>query len=90
MDMRRIKERLDAITDGCLTDMHEPDNEEIKVRIVGDHLDNACGDFISLDAIVRGYQEYVVCFERVVDEKLVYDNFNLATLIALARLAVLP
>lgn len=46
---------LRRITDGCRDDMHEPDEQGVKVaEVFGDHLDNAmpatpekcCGEFI--------------------------------------------
>lgn len=79
---------LRMITDGCRPDMHEPDEQGIKARVIGDHLDNAFGTKIGEQALERGYQEFVVCIERV-DEGGVryYARFNLASLIALARLA---
>jgi ethanolamine ammonia-lyase small subunit len=75
--------RLLKITAGCGRDMHEPDEEDVRARVVGDHLDNAFGEGISTDAIMNGYQEFVVILER--DGKL--EKFNLASLIALARMA---
>lgn len=81
-----IKETLDrliAITDGCRADMHEPDNNGIKARVIGGHLDNVFGDSILLEAVIGNFQELVVIIER--DGKS--EKFNLATLIALARTA---
>jgi len=77
--------RLKDITKTCRTDMHEPDEQGLKCRVVGDHLDNACGEYTTEDAIIRGYQEYVVVLERFDGEKFQVEKFNLANLIALAR-----
>jgi hypothetical protein len=90
--MKEFYDRLTSITAGCRDDMHEPDEQSLKARVVGTHLDNAFGDSIIEDALVRGFQEYVVVLERyfVEDgaggEKIVVEKFNLATLIALARM----
>jgi hypothetical protein len=70
--------------------MHEPDEQGIKVAIVGDHLDNACGERISEKSIREGFQEYVIVLRRFDEEKgeFLECAVNLATLIALARQAV--
>lgn len=81
------RNRLRAITVDCRPDMHEPDEQDIKCRVVGDHLDNACGDHVGVQQIVGGFQEYVVILERLQGGKIVTERFNLADLIALARLA---
>lgn len=59
-------------------DWHEPDNQQVGARIIGDHLDNAMGDAITLD---RGYQEYVVVL--TVEGKDA-ARVNLATLLSWA------
>lgn len=81
--------RLLAITKDCRPDMHEPDEQGIKVRVIGDHLDNACGDYIGVEQIRNGFQEFVVIIERFDSENNFHtvDTFNLANLIALARQA---
>lgn len=79
--------RLWHITHGCRPDMHEPGEQELKAWVVGNHLDNACGDNVTVEAITKGYQEYVVILERLVDGKIKNERFNLASLIALARRA---
>lgn len=85
--LHEIHRALMDVTAGCSPDMHEPD-EGLKVRIVGDHLDNASGAHIDAKAIVEGYQEFVVCFEWFDGKEIVYRQINLADLIALARHAV--
>ena len=84
-----ILSELRKVTAPCGRDMHEPDEQGLKVRIVGDHLDNACGNYIDADAIADGYQEYVLCFQRLDAEtkSFVRARINLADLIALARMA---
>jgi hypothetical protein len=90
--MKDFYDRLTSVTAGCRDDMHEPDEQSLKARVVGTHLDNAFGDSIIEDAVVRGFQEYVVVLERyfVEDgaggEKIAVEKFNLATLIALAKM----
>ena len=74
---------LVEFTDGCREDMHEPDEQNIEARVVGDHLDNAMGTDIRSEAIEQGYQEFVVVLKR--NNKTL--KINLANLIALARKA---
>ena len=86
MDRKRSDlQRLKDITAGCRPDMHEPDEQNLKCRVVGDHLDNACGEHIGEAQIVGGFQEFVVILERLIDKQIVIEKFNLANLIALAR-----
>lgn len=82
-------QKLVAFTKPCRHDMHEPDEQGVKVAIVGDHLDNACGEHIDEKAIREGYQEYVVVLRRFDEEteKFLECPINLASLIALARQA---
>lgn len=89
--LRAILARLLETTDGCRPDMHEPDEQDIKARVIGDHLDNAMGDLIDAHLIESGSQEFVVCIERLKyhPTRLVVARFNLADLIALARKAQL-
>lgn len=81
--MRDELNRLQNITRGCRPDMHEPDEQDLKAQVIGDHLDNAMGDHISEDAIRGGFQELVVILRRGSE----VEAINLATLIALARRA---
>jgi len=78
--MKNTLQKLNDITAGCREDMHEPDEQDIKAYVIGDHLDNAFGNSITLN---DGFQEFVVVIRR--NEKT--EKFNLATLIALARKA---
>lgn len=82
-DLKRLLE----ITAPCRDDMHEPDNEGVKCRVIGDHLDNAFGNRVETESIVGGYQEFVVVLERFTGERTLIEKFNLANLIALARRA---
>jgi len=84
--MKKFDDRLLQITRGCRPDMHEPDEHGIKARIVGDHLDNAFGEDIRIEAIEGNFQEFVVILERDTNHGRKTEKFNLATLIALARL----
>ena len=74
-----FNERLLAITKGCRHDMHEPDEQGLSARIVGDELDNAFGE---QETAHLGFQEIVAILTR---EGAGEERFNLATLIALAR-----
>lgn len=87
--MQKTLKRLLSITKGCRPDMHEPDEQGLKARVVGDHLDNAFGEQVREEMITGGYQEFVVCLERDDEKQMKYERFNLATLIALARKAKL-
>jgi hypothetical protein len=73
----------------CRPDMHEPDEQDVKVAIVGDHLDNATGNHVDVKAIAEGYQEYVIILRRFDEEDLKFYEcrVNLANLIAFARMA---
>ncbi len=85
--------RLLKITKNCREDMHEPDEQYIFAQVYGGHLDNAHGDYPHFLRPIEGqdgpypHLEFVVCIKN--DEKLEYEWFNLATLIALARKAVI-
>jgi hypothetical protein len=57
--------------------------------VLGDHLDNAMGSSLEPWLMIRGAHEYIVVIEREDREPHLYQ-FNLADLIALARLAILP
>lgn len=81
-----LLEGLLAITSGCRHDMHEPDEQSLEARVVGTVFDNAFGEYISGEFLAQGFQELVVILERG-DDGRVYQ-INLATLIALARKAV--
>jgi hypothetical protein len=69
-----------------------PSSDQISytVSVVGYHLDNAQGEYISLDGITKGFQEIVLVVEtfysgRPEKKKFITENFNLATLIATLR-----
>lgn len=80
--MDNIIDKLLTITDGCRADMHEPDEQGISAHVVGYRLDNACGEYISDKAIIEGWQEYIVILHKDGRD----ERFNLASLIALARM----
>ena len=73
---------LKRFTADCRPDMHEPDEQGISARVIGDHLDNAMGLLIRPAAIEKGYQEFVVILMNDASEIF---KINLADLIALAR-----
>ena len=76
----RTPEELTAFANehGLRPDWHEPDNQQVGARIIGDHLDNAMGDAVTLD---KGFQEFVVVL--TVDGKDA-ARVNLATLLSWA------
>jgi hypothetical protein len=84
-------QRLQVITKDCRDDMHEPDQQGIKASVIGNHLDNAFGDSILPIALDGGYQEFVVTIDREDEEtgEVTRERFNLANLIALAKLVKL-
>lgn len=75
------------ITSGCREDMHEPDEQGVEAKVVGFTLDNAMGDSIIPKAMKDGWQEFVVTITKESKGKKVSKNFNLASLIALAKKA---
>ena len=84
-----FRDKLLNITYGCRIDMHEPDEQDLEVpMVIGEHLDNAFGDHIEPKLIKYGRQEYIVVMHRYKNStKEVLDySFNLATLIAYARI----
>jgi hypothetical protein len=86
--MRTFKRNLLEITKGCRLDMHEPDEQNLTARVVGFKLDNAFGEDIKGEMIEKGFQEIVVILERTFpDGTWRTEKFNLASLIALARVA---
>lgn len=90
-----IVARLQAITKGCRPDMHEPDEQDLKARVVGYALDNAMGSAVDVTALQRGFQEFVVILERFFEGRpkghgLMLEAFNLADLLAIARRAAIP
>lgn len=84
-----IIKRLRAVTVGSSEDMHEPDDQGVTAHVVGNHLDNENGSRIIDDAVIGGWQEFVVVV-RQERENLMYDRirveqFNLADLLAIVR-----
>ncbi len=85
--LREVGAALAEVTVGCRLDMHEPDNEGVTARVVGEQLDNALGASIGAEAILAGYQELVVVITQAQDEHPpVVRALNLADILALARI----
>lgn len=85
--MSRLKQdlkRLLDITKDCREDMHEPDEKGLSAEVIGNHLDNAMGEQITITEHFF-YQEFLVKLK--VGQWT--ETFNLANLIALARKAQL-
>lgn len=80
----RIRAALRSVTRGAREDMHEPDEQGIKARVIGDHLDNAMGAAVMPDLLIRGAHEFVVVIEQLDDSGMRVEQFNLADLIAMA------
>jgi len=80
--LEEFSERLLKITEDCRDDMHEPDNNGITAMVTGDKLDNAMGD----DPIHNQW-ELIVNISKISDINYEStESFNLASLIALARI----
>ena len=89
--MSRLSETqalLRHITRDCRPDMHEPDDQGIKAHVIGDHLDNAMGSSIIEPLLEQHAHEIVVIIRRKDYDPPLY-RFNLADLIAMARIAEL-
>ena len=74
--LKALLKELKKFTKDCRHDMHEPDEQGITAKIVGNHLDNACGEDVYSE-------EYVII---LIKERAKF-KINLATLIAFARQA---
>lgn len=90
--MEETLKALKEFTSECREDMHEPDEQGISARVIGDHLDNAMGNTINYTKVgILGegsltHQEYIVVLDSKDKGSLL---INLADLIALARKAEL-
>lgn len=78
-----IRDRLIEKTAECRVDMHEPDEQGVYASVTGTHLDNAFGS----DPF-NNQCEFSVGLHDGYGNETVW--FNLADLIALARLAQVP
>ena len=81
---QEILRQLNLFTVDCRHDMHDPDEQGLSAEVIGDHLDNAMGNYIGND---QQRQEFVVVLKNENNEEFI---INLADLIALARLAKFP
>lgn len=76
---KELLERLLTVTENCRLDMHEPDEQGLSAVVAGYRLDNA-----------MGHDPFSNCGEFTVglslDDGVSYEWFNLADLIALARM----
>ncbi len=77
--LKKTLDRLKAVTRECRLDMHEPDEQSMHAFFEGKTFDNAMGHDPKTN---QG--EMIVTLTRGGNEP---EHFNLATLIALARLA---
>lgn len=74
----KFHKRLVNVTRKCRPNMHEPDEQEVRAIVVGTHLDNAFGDNPTrADELTVG----------ITNTHGGMEWFNLASLIALARIA---
>lgn len=77
--MFNFAERLLEVTKECRPDMHEPDEQGLRATVSGRVLDNAMGDDPNSN-------ELVVTIWGTTPTGTFQEHFNLATLIALARI----
>ena len=92
-NMERDAAALLVFFEDANDEVHEPDNQGFRfLGVVGTSFDNCCGSHISVEAIQKGFQNAVVVFEQEKAPKNDNDEFtlpkcqfNLATLVALAR-----
>lgn len=86
-----IQRELIRMTLTCRVDMHEPDEQGIEAVVVGTHLDNAIGTDFGPTQWFENTAELMVGITRTSeDDTRAWREtrwFNLADLIALARLA---
>ncbi len=82
------RDRIKALLDGVdLTNLFDPnfDGAELSVYMIGGHLDNASGDHVTVDAVLKGYQEFVLSldvFGHGRDDSIRKDAINMASLLA--------
>lgn len=86
--LESVQIRLLSITRGCRYDMHEPDEQGVAGRVIGNGLDNAFGEHIEPDLLIRGAHELLLIIERE-DRNPHIEVFSLADIVALARQAKL-
>lgn len=75
-ELREIAKKLRLFTKDCRVDMHEPDEQDMSAKVIGKCFDNAYGEW------EQGNEKIVILKQG---KKLF--KINLATLIAVARLA---
>ena len=79
--LKEFGKRLLKITEDCGDDMHEPENQGVTATITGFDLDNATGDSPYSGEFVVGLN-----LVNTVNNFSETEWFNLASLIALARI----
>jgi hypothetical protein len=79
--LSRMLKRLQVITRDCREDMHEPDEQDLELAVFDGSFDNAMMD---------DTEAYIVLHRTDDEGKVTADKFNLACLIALARMAGAP
>ena len=86
--LKPVQQELIRMTLTCRVDMHEPDEQGIEAVVVGTHLDNAIGTNFGPPQWFENTAELMVGITRTGDDYRRETRwFNLADLIALARLA---
>jgi len=82
-------DNLLEITNGCRSDMHEPDEQGLTAIVTGLKLDNTDGNQRQIYRTNPEAEEIIITLRRIWDEEGTYSQveINLATLIALARRA---
>ncbi|MHA2063248.1 MAG: hypothetical protein ACXABY_02585 [Candidatus Thorarchaeota archaeon] len=86
--LQPVQSELVRLLDGCRVDMHEPDEQDVEAVVVGTHLDNAIGTGFGPPQWHDTTAELAVGITRYKDGVGRETRwFNLADLLAIARLA---
>lgn len=85
----KMRDLFDDIPLEVFLAVGEDHDQSVTGTVVGYKLDNAFGDHVRVEAMLKGWQEYVVTLETFNKhrdgEKFLTESFNLATMIALIR-----
>jgi len=85
--LQPVQSELLRMLDGCRVDMHEPDEQNVQVTVVGTHLDNAINTGFGPPEWNDISTECMVGITRWMSGYQDTRWFNLADLLAIARLA---
>lgn len=80
--MKTFAENLLGITKECRHDMCNPQEQKVSAYVIGDYLNNLHGDKITVCTLINREHELIISIDKGEESK----KFNLATMIALARI----